>query len=154
MRIWVDADACPTVVRDIVAAAAHKQGIAAVYVANKALAVPPSPHISFVQVDKSSDAADVYIADNATTLDLVITQDVPLAHAVVSKGAVAINPHGLKFTPDNIGDRVSMRNLMQDLRDSGAITGGPKQFSEKDKRAFANSFSSELTKLIKQEQRL
>ncbi len=150
MRIWVDADACPTAIRDIIAAAAHKQGVATVFVANKVLAVLPSPHISFVQVDKSSDAADTYITDNAESSDLVITQDVPLAHAVVTKGAVAINPHGQKFTPDNIGDRISMRNLMQDLRDGGAITGGPKQFSDKDKRTFANTFSSELVKLLRQ----
>lgn len=150
MKIWVDADACPTAVREIIANAAHRNAVATIFVANKPLAILPSPHISFVQVEKSADAADVYIKDNADILDLIITQDVPLAHAVVSKGAVAINPHGQKFTPDNIGDRISMRNLMQDLRDSGAITGGPKQFSDKDKRAFANTFSNELIKLLRQ----
>lgn len=150
MKIWVDADACPTAVRDIVTTAAHRQAVTTIFVANKPLAIPPSPHISFVQVAKGADAADVYIKDNADSLDLVVTQDVPLAHAVVSKGAVAINPHGQKFTPDNIGDRLSMRNLMQDLRDGGAVTGGPKQFSDKDKRAFANTFSSELVKLLRQ----
>lgn len=149
MRIWVDADACPTAIRDVIAVAAHKHGIATVYVANKKLTVPVSPHISFVQVAIASDAADAYIQENAESCDLVVTQDIPLAHAVVSKGAVAISPHGEKFTKDNIGERISMRNLMQDLRDSGTVTGGPKQFSDKDKRNFANTFNNELIKLIR-----
>jgi len=149
MRIWVDADACPIVVRDIIATAAHKNAVTTIYVANKPLKVPQSPHISFVQVAKSSDAADGYITENVQSKDLVVTQDVPLAHAVVSKGAVAINPHGQKFTADNIGERVSMRNLMQDLRETGTVTGGPKQFSEADKRAFANTFNNELVKLLR-----
>ncbi len=149
MKIWVDADACPTAVRDVIAVAAHKHGVATVYVANKKLAVPVSPHITFVQVATASDAADTYIQDNAESCDLVVTQDIPLAHGVVTKGAVAISPHGEKFTPDNIGERISMRNLMQDLRDSGTITGGPKQFSERDKREFANTFSNELVKLLR-----
>lgn len=149
MRIWVDADACPTAVRDIVAAAAHKNAVPTIYVANKPLVVPQSPHISFVLVGKASDAADIYIKDTALNGDLVVTQDIPLAHAVVTNGAVAISPHGEKFTPENIGERISMRNLMQDLRDSGSVTGGPKQFSDKDKRTFANTFSNELTKLLR-----
>lgn len=149
MKIWVDADACPTVVREIIATAAHKNAVDTIYVANKPLAVHQSPYISFVQVGKSADAADGYISENVQSADLVVTQDVPLAHAVVTKGAVAVSPHGQKFTPDNIGERISMRNLMQDLRDTGAITGGPKQFSEADKRAFANTFNNELVKLLK-----
>lgn len=149
MKIWVDADACPVVVRDIVAVAAHKHGVPTVYVANKKLVVPLSPHITFVQVEKGSDAADTYITENANKFDLVITQDIPLAHAVIMKGAVAMSPHGEKFTPDNIGDRISMRNLMQDLRDTGEVSGGPKQFSDKDKRTFANTFNNELTKLLR-----
>lgn len=149
MKIWVDADACPTAVRDIIVAAAHRKAVTTIFVANKQLALMPSQYISFVLVEKSSDAADVYIKDNASSFDLVITQDIPLAHAVVTNGAVAINPHGKKFTEDNIGNSLSMRNLMQDLRDSGAVAGGAKQFSAQDRRIFAATFDSELSKLLK-----
>ena len=128
MKIWVDADACPSAVKDIVATAANRRAVNTVFVANKQLLLPPSTYLSFVLVDKAADAADIYIRDNVQSLDLVITQDIPLAHVLVPMGVVVINPRGDKYTPDNIGDRISMRNLMQDLRDSGEVKGGPKQF--------------------------
>ncbi len=147
MKIWIDADACPGAVRDIVLKAAVRQKIEIVFVANKGLNLPESPLVSLVKVDAGPDVADQYIVDHASTSDLVVTQDIPLAHILVTAGIVTINPRGDVYTADNIGDRISVRDLMQGLRDTGEITGGPKQFGEKEKRAFASSFDRELTKL-------
>jgi uncharacterized protein YaiI (UPF0178 family) len=149
MKIWIDADACPKVVKDIVISAAHKRAIDVIFVANKHLALPVATNLIFVQVDIAPDAADIYIRENAKKFDLVITQDILLAHALVSADIVAIDPRGRKYTEDNIGQVVATRNLMQGLRDSGEITGGPKQFGDKEKRAFAAAFDQELTKLLK-----
>lgn len=149
MKIWVDADACPGVVRDIVVGAAHRRQVDTVFVANKPLTLPPSSFIAFVQVDMSPDAADGYIIDNAVKGDLVITQDIPLAHPLVHKEIVVINPRGFIYNLDNIGERLSVRDMMQDLRDVGVMTGGPKQFGDKQKREFASSFDRELTKLLR-----
>lgn len=147
MKIWVDADACPVAVKDIISRAAHRKSVETVFVANKVLPLMLSPFISFVQVDAEPDAADKYIGENALVGDLVITQDIPLAHILVPKNIVVLSPRGLVFTPDNIGERISMRNLMQDLRDSGETTGGPKPFGDKERREFASSFDRALTKL-------
>lgn len=149
MKIWVDADACPSAVRDVVLAAAKKRNVQTIFVANKQLLLPPLPMISSVLVDTQMDAADKYIALYATSQDLVITQDIPLAHSLVTAGVTVINPRGDRYTADNIGERLSTRNLMKDLRDFGEITGGPKQFSDRDKRLFASSFDRELTRLLR-----
>ncbi|MBS1991745.1 MAG: YaiI/YqxD family protein [Cyanobacteria bacterium SZAS LIN-3] len=150
MKIWVDADAAPGAVKDIVMAAAVKRAVEAIFVANKKLTFPESPLIKFIQVEVSPDAADYLIAADAVIGDLVITQDIPLAHALVTKGVVTISPRGVVFTPDNIGERLSVRDLMQGLRDTGEMTGGPKQFGDKEKRAFASAFDRELTRLQRQ----
>ncbi len=149
MKIWVDADACPVTVRDIISRAAHRRSINTVFVANKLLQLMPSPFISFEQVEATPDAADQYIGENAELGDLVITQDIPLAHILVPKDIVVLSPRGITFTPDNIGERISVRNLMQDLRDSGETTGGPKPFGDKERREFASAFDRALTKLMK-----
>lgn len=149
MKIWVDADACPGAVKDIVVSAAHRRSIETVFVANKAILLPSSPLISAVQVDMSPDAADRVIEKHASKGDMVITQDIPLAHALVQQGILVINPRGDLYTEENIGERLSIRNFMQDARDAGEITGGPKQFGEREKRAFAATFDRELTKLIR-----
>lgn len=149
MKIWVDADACPVAVRDIISRAAHRRAIETVFVANKSFPIMQSPHISFVEVDDTPDAADRFIGENAQSVDLVITQDIPLAHILVSKEIVVLSPRGVTFTPDNIGERISVRNLMQDLRDSGEATGGPKPFGDKERREFASAFDRALTKLSK-----
>lgn len=149
MKIWVDADACPVVVKDIILSAIHKRAINVVFVANKYLTLPSSTLISSMQVDNSPDAADLYIKENAKISDLVITQDILLAHALVCRGIVVIDPRGKKFSEDNIGQVVATRNLMQGLRDTGEITGGPKQFGDKEKRAFAAAFDQEITRLLK-----
>jgi len=149
MKIWVDADACPAAVRDIIITAAIRRGVIAVFVANKSLFLPESSCLSFVQVDKTPDAADLYIKENTKKFDLVVTQDILLAQMLVPLGAAVIDPRGKKFTEDNIGESVSTRNLMQELRDIGEIRGGAKQFGEKEKRAFAASFDQELTRLLR-----
>ena len=153
MKIWIDADACPGPVRDIVIAAALKRKVAIGFVANKNLTMPPSPLISFNLVDASPDAADRFIVEHTLPGDLAITQDIPLAHQLVTKGIVTISPRGITFDHSNIGERLSVRDLMQDLRDSGEITGGPKQFGEKEKRAFASAFDRALTRLLLTEAR-
>lgn len=149
MKIWVDGDACPGVVRDIVVGAAHRRQVETVFVANKALGLPPSTYISFVLVSMAPDAADAHIIENAVKGDLVITQDIPLAHPLVHGDIVVINPRGFIYNLDNIGDRLSVRDMMQDMRDVGVMTGGPKQFGDKQKREFASSFDRELTKLLR-----
>ena len=149
MKIWVDADACPGVVKDIIVNAANRRAVEAVFVANKSLYLPGSPYISFIQVAMGADAADLYIKENAKSLDIVITQDILLAHDLVAAGIVVIDPRGKKYSEDNIGQVVSTRNLMQGLRDTGEITGGPKQFGDREKRAFAATFDQEFTKLLR-----
>lgn len=149
MKIWVDADACPGAVRDIVLAASYKRKVETVFVANKPLPLPGSPLVSFVLVGNAPDAADAYIIEHSQKGDLVITQDIPLAHPLVHRQIVVISPRGVVFDEDNIGERLSVRDMMQDMRDAGIVTGGPKQFGEKEKREFASSFDRELTKLLK-----
>ncbi len=149
MKIWIDADACPGVIKDIVYKAALKHGIETVLVANKSIFVPESQYLSLKVVAQGPDVADGYIHEHATSDDLVITQDIPLAGLLVPKGISVISPHGTLFTPSNIGERLAMRNLAQDLRDNGFQTGGPKSFSDKDKRQFANTFDQLLAKQLK-----
>jgi uncharacterized protein len=149
MKIWIDADACPQVIKDILIKAVLRLKLEAIFVANKPITIPASPHFSFVQIQKGPDIADQYIVEHALSNDLAITQDIPLAAQLVAKGVVVINPHGVLFTESNIGERLANRNLMQELRDTGLITGGPKPFNEKDKRQFANTLDQILTKLLK-----
>lgn len=149
VRIYVDADACPGVIKDIIIRAAKSRKIPTIFVANKVLLLPVSEYLRQETVEAGLDKADTFIAENAVASDLVVTQDIPLAHQLVKKGIVAINPRGLIYTEDNIGDRISVRDLLTDLRDSGEITGGPKPFGDKDKRAFASSFDRVLTQLLR-----
>ncbi len=150
MRIWVDADACPGAVREIILRAAGKHRLSTVFVANKPLFVPQGPHLSFVQVGAGPDVVDQYIIDHAEAGDLVITQDIPLAGQLVPMGISVISPHGTLFTENNIGERLSFRNFMTDMRDTGLITGGPKPFGDKEKRQFANTFDQTLTLLLRE----
>ncbi len=149
MKIWIDADSCPGPVRDIVVRAATRRTIQTLFVANKSLALPASPYLTLVQVSRSADAADAYIKEHAESIDLVVTQDIPLAAALVAAGVCVINPRGEKYTEDNVLERLSLRNFMQDLRDSGEVTGGPKQFNDSDRRAFAARLDRELTSLLR-----
>jgi len=149
MKIWVDADACPSEIKDIIIKAAHKRCIETIFVSNKIISLPESSYLSAIKVSQGSDVADEYIAENAKDKDLVITQDIPLAAILVPKGTVVISVHGVLFTPANIGERLSVRNFMHELRDTGVQTSGPKPFSNKDKQKFANTFDQQLFKLLK-----
>ncbi len=138
MHIWVDADACPNVVKDILYRAAQRVELPLTLVANQALRTPPSPYIKSVRVGSGFDVADSYIVQQVVAGDLVITADIPLAAEVIEKGADAINPRGEHYTPDNIQQRLSLRNFMQEMRDIGEASGGPPPISKSDRQAFAN----------------
>jgi len=148
MKIWIDADACPKIVKEVVYSASSRLNIPVCLVANKYLQIPLSPLVTFIQVDLGADEADKYIAENCEKTDLVITADIPLASLIVEKDAIAINPRGEVYTEDNISEILSMRNFMQDLRDSGMNTAGPAPLGPKDKEKFANSLNRILTQLL------
>ncbi|WP_127717182.1 YaiI/YqxD family protein [Halobacteriovorax sp. HLS] len=149
LTIWIDADACPKPVKEVVFKNSFRLKVPVILVANSYMSIPLDPLIRFIQVDKGADVADQYIVDNCSPGDLVITADIPLADFVVKKEAIAINPRGEEYTEDNISERLSMRNFMQDLRDSGMDTGGPAPYGPKDKEMFTNALNRLLTKLLK-----
>ena len=150
MKIWIDADACPKAIKEIVYKASERLRIETILVANQAIAKPRSPMIKSIVVDKGPDVADQYIVDEMDPDDLVITQDIPLADLVVTKGGLAINPRGDIYTEASIKERLSIRDFMTDLRDAGMQTGGPKSFSEQDKRKFASSFDKIINKKLRE----
>lgn len=137
-QIWVDADACPVPVRDILFRAAERAGVAVTLIANQWLRTPPSRHVRALQVQGGFDAADDAIAERAGAGDLVVTQDIPLAARVLANGAEAVNPRGERFTQDNIAERLGIRNFMEELRGAGIQTGGAAPFNARDRQAFAN----------------
>lgn len=137
MHIWVDADACPRAVKEILYRAAERVRVALTLVANKPLRVPRSPWIDTIRVAGGFDVADEAIASRAGPDDLVITADIPLAAAVVKKGACALDPRGTLYTKDNVGELLAMRNLMDELRSSGEVIAGPPRFDYGDRMAFA-----------------
>ena len=146
MKIWVDADACPVVIKDILYRAAKRAEIPLTLVANQMLRVPPSPWIRALQVPGGFDVADQRIAQEAQPGDLVITADIPLAAQVIAKGAAVIDPRGELLTAANIQERLTLRNFMEGLRSSGVETGGPPAFSQADRQAFANTLDRLLAK--------
>ena len=146
MKIWVDADACPKVIKEILYRASQRTQTQLTLVANSPMNIPGSQYIDFIVVSKGFDVADGRIVQEMQKGDLVITADVPLAFEVIEKGGVALNPHGVFFTKDNIGERLSVRNFLSDLRDSGVTTGGPPAFSIKDRNNFANKLDTFLAK--------
>ncbi|QSX77815.1 YaiI/YqxD family protein [Agrilutibacter solisilvae] len=137
-QIWVDADACPGPVKEILFRAAERARVCVTLVANQWLRTPGSRFVRAVQVVGGYDEADDAIVERVQAGDLVVTQDIPLAARVLEKGAVAVNPRGEPFTPDNIAQRLSMRNFMEELRGAGVQTGGPAAFHARDRQAFAN----------------
>lgn len=151
MRIFIDADAFPNVIKDILMRAAARLNVPLVFVANKPVRIDDAAHISLILVPAGPDVADDRIARLAEPGDLVITADIPLADRVVAKGAFALNPRGKLYTEDNIKDSLAMRGLMNELRDGGMITGGPATFSKKDRQAFANQLDSFLVRQLKME---
>jgi len=137
--IWVDADACPGVIKEILFRAAEREKISVTLVANQWLRTPPSRYIHAVQVPGGFDIADGEIVRRVAAGDMVVTQDIPLAALVLEKGALALNPRGELYTRETIAQRLSMRNFMEELRGSGVDTGGPAAFGQRDRQSFANA---------------
>ncbi|MEL0630253.1 YaiI/YqxD family protein [Psychromonas aquatilis] len=146
MTIWIDADACPVPVREMVLRASTRTQTPLVFVANSPLPVKRSALVKTVQVSQGFDVADNYISQHVAINDLVITQDIPLAAELVEKGIVALNPRGELYTQDNVKQRLAMRNLAEELRSVGQISGGPSKFSDRDKQNFANTLDRWLQK--------
>ena len=140
-KIWIDADACPKTVKEILFKTSARLKIDLSLVANSYQSIPHSPLIKLTIVGKKLDEADQYIVDHVLSGELVVTADIPLAAKVVDKGAYALNPRGELYTEENIGEILSMRDFMKELRDGGAITGGPASFGPKDVEQFANSIN-------------
>ena len=149
MHIWVDADACPRVIKDILFRVAQRLSIPMVLVANQPLSVPANSSVRAVQVPAGFDVADNYIVQHLSAGDLVITADIPLAAEVIEAEAHALNPRGELYTKNNIKERLMMRDFMTDLRDSGVQTGGPAALSQRDRQDFANSLDRFLAKNFK-----
>ncbi len=145
-QIWVDADACPKVVKEILFRAANRVELPLILVANQPMQTPGSRFIRSVQVGAGFDVADNYIVQQAVPGDLVITADIPLADEVISKGCVALNPRGELYTKENIRQRLNMRDFMDSLRSSGVNTGGPPPLGQADRQAFANQLDRLLAK--------
>jgi len=146
MTIWVDADACPNVIKEMLFRAAERTRTPVVLIANQALRVPPSPHIRCVRVSAGFDVADNEIVRRAETGDLVITSDIPLAAEAVAKGALVVTPRGESLSADNVRARLNMRDFLETLRSSGVQTGGPAALGDGDKRAFAAQLDSYLAR--------
>lgn len=148
MQIWVDADACPKVIKEILFRAAVRRRIPLILVANSPLRTPPSPYIRTLQVPAGFDIADNHIVAQVQAGDLVVTADIPLAAAVIARAAHALNPRGELYTTDNIRERLAMRNLMDQLRSTGVHTGGPPALDLTDRQAFANRLDAFLHKHV------
>jgi len=146
MKIWVDADACPAVIKDILFRAAERTGVLLTLVANQPVRIPPSRYIKSLQVSPGFDVADNEIVKRLEAGDLVITGDIPLAAEVIGKGGRALNPRGELYTADNIRARLNMRDFMDTLRASGINTGGPPALSQGDRKAFASHLDTLLTR--------
>jgi uncharacterized protein len=146
VQIWVDADACPLVIKEILFRAAERAQVLTTLVANTLLRVPPSPFIKSVRVPKGFNVADKSIVEQIQPGDLVITADIPLAAEVIGRGAHALDPRGDLYSEDNVQERLAMRNLLQELRSSGDILGGPPPFNQSDRQRFANHLDRLLTR--------
>ena len=147
-KIWVDADACPVAVKEVIYKAALRTETVTVLVANSFMRTPKSPLIRLEVVSKGADVADQYIVDHAESRDLAITADIPLADLLVKKGCVTINPRGKTYTKENIAESLAMRDFMDGLRSAGQVQGGPPQLDQKNVQQFANSFDRILTQKI------
>lgn len=149
MKIWIDADACPRVIKEIVFRASERLQVPVCLVANTPLHKHHTGLITSVVVADGFDVADDFIAEHATPQDLVITADIPLAARIVEKGALGLDPRGELYSEENVGERLSMRDLMQELRGAGMIQGGPGQFGNTDRQRFASSLDRILTRMLK-----
>lgn len=149
MHIWIDADACPGIIKELVFRASARLRIPVSLVANRPLAAPPSSLITVIRVSRDVDAADTYITQAVAQGDLVITADVPLAAAVVRQGAVALDPRGEMYSAENIGARLAVRNLLHELRTQGVVQGGPAPLQEADRRKFAAALNTVLNTIAR-----
>lgn len=148
MKIWIDADACPAPVKEIIYRASEKRQVPVVLVANQVQRVPRNPLIAQIQVAKTPDAADHYIIQESDVTDMVVTADVPLAAELVAKRVHVINPRGETYTEANVRERLNMRDMMDELRGAGMISGGPATYNDKDKQAFANALDRWLQRAL------
>ena len=144
MKIWVDADACPVVIKEILFKAAERTKIHTTFVANHSIRIPPSRVIHFLHVSSGFDIADDEIVKRVAENDLVITADIPLADEIISKSAIALSPRGELFTKENIKSRLNIRDFMDTMRASGVQTGGPPPLSQSDRQTFANHLDTIL----------
>jgi uncharacterized protein YaiI (UPF0178 family) len=147
MKLWIDADACPRVIKDIVFRASKRLGLPVLLVANKSLGKHESALVQSIIVAEGFDVADDYIAEHAAPEDLVVTADIPLAARIVAKGGIAVDPRGEIYDEENVGERLAMRDLMMELRSGGLVQGGPNQFSLTDRQRFASSLDRLLAKM-------
>ncbi|GBU12906.1 YaiI/YqxD family protein [Ewingella sp. S1.OA.A_B6] len=149
MQIWVDADACPNVIKEVLFRAAERTGMMVTLVANQIIRTPPSKYLRTLRVEAGFDVADNEIVRRTEPGDLVITADIPLAAEVIEKGGVALNPRGERYTTETIKERLNMRDFMDTMRASGVQTGGPPTLNQRDRQQFAN----ELDKWLQQAKR-
>jgi len=149
MKIWIDADACPRVIKEILFKASLRLSVPVCLVANKSLAKHHSDLVTSIVVADGFDIADDYIAEHAGPDDLVITADIPLAARIVASGGVALDPRGELYTEENVGERLSIRDLMMELRSGGLIQGGPAQFNMTDRQKFASALDRLLTQMVR-----
>jgi hypothetical protein len=150
MKLWIDADAAPQIVKEICFRTSERLKLETVLVANQRIQLPAGyAHLTAVRVDGSPDAADRYIAENAAAGDVAVTQDIPLAALLVPKGVAVIDPRGEVYTEESIGERLSVRNFMEGLRTSGVDTGGHAAYGAREKQAFANALDRALTRAMK-----
>lgn len=149
MEIWVDADACPRIVKEVILRAAQRLKVPTTFVANSPQHLPRQDLLNFVQVEKGQDVADSYIVAKAKPGDLVITQDIPLAAELIALRIHAINPRGELYTESNVRERLNMRDFMDQMRGAGLASGGPPPLNDRDRQLFANSLDRLLTKLLR-----
>ena len=149
MTIWIDADACPRIIKEIVFRASERLQVPVRLVANKGLSKHHSRLVTSVVVADGFDAADDHIVEHAVAEDLVITADIPLAARIVANGGVALDPRGELYTEENVGERLSLRDLMQELRAAGMVQGGPAQLGLSDRQRFASALDRTLTRMLK-----
>lgn len=149
MRVWVDADACPNMIKEVLFRAAQRRKVQVTLVANQPVKVIPSPFIKAIQVSAGFDVADNYIVEQVEAGDLIITADIPLAAEAIEKGGLVISPRGELLTAENIRPRLNMRDFLEQMRSSGEHTGGPAALTPNDKQAFANALDRLITKGLK-----
>ena len=148
MKIWIDADACPRVIKEILFRASERLNIPVYLVANKELGKHATHLVTSIVVPEGPDVADDYVAEHAAPQDLVVTADIPLAARIVALGGIALDPRGEIYTEENVTERLSVRNFMMELRSGGLVQGGPSQFSLTDRQRFASSLDRVLTKMV------